>query len=365
VNNRDIPNLEKLAFKALMQSGLFNIELPGDTSPEYQETVQGLLEHKIYAEILPQAVIDDNRETVREILNSNPELLLIPLPKNCIIESQHTWQRFDLSGETLLSIAAKRHQLEMIKILWPCFDWCEQTDEVMAEKEAALACWNAYEFETDERGNNRINIPEEYANLIQELVNVFSQETFPNGSKQHGHGQLSVETEAALENFFNRLLPEEATRLNAYLDPELLLYAAYAGYFNNFDTFQNEEQQNAFCIRVIGLAQSVLSPETAKIFCEGLYNVINKKITDRAASLKLRGGESFYRAVREPLMGLGFDHLIGSSHYGPVVARVACARSAGRDGARFWNHYVKQKLQACRTYAATRPESEIVCNFMR
>jgi hypothetical protein len=125
---------------------------------------------------------------------------------------------------------------------------------------------------------------------------------------------LSGETEEALKAFFNQLLPEEATRLDDYLDPELLLYAAYAGYHNNFHTFQNWEQRDAFCIRVIGLAQSVLSPETAKIFCEGLYYVVteNRKISACAASLKFKDGLPFYRLDRELLSGLGFDHLIGA-----------------------------------------------------
>jgi hypothetical protein len=126
---------------------------------------QPLLENKKLA----QAVIDDNRERVNGMLKAKPELLLTLLPNNFTIVSQHTWQRFDLSEETLLSIAVKRHQLEMINNMWSYLDMLEQIDfkkwggTVRVAKEAVFTYWDAYEFYTDEDGNNCIVISNEYA----------------------------------------------------------------------------------------------------------------------------------------------------------------------------------------------------------
>jgi len=63
------------------------------------------------------AVIDDDRKMVQGILNKNPELLFIDPPANLVIESQHTWNKF--YAESALNMAAKRKQIEMIKIMMP------------------------------------------------------------------------------------------------------------------------------------------------------------------------------------------------------------------------------------------------------
>jgi hypothetical protein len=260
----------------------------------------------------------------------------------------------------------------MIKTLWPYFYLLEQqTEEMMVENETALACWHEYEFYTE----NKIVIPDEYATILNELINVFSQETFPNSAAKWGYGQLSEETEGALKDFFNRLLPEGPTRLDEHLDPELLLYAAYSGYENHFRRFKNWDQRDAFCIRVIGLVQSVLSPESAEIFCEGLKNVIENriKISVNAVALKLSGGESYYRSSRESVSGLGFRYLIGEGRWGAVSLGRHCSRGAwpsltlggALNAEELWESHVKQKLTTYSTYAVAHPKSEVVCNFKK
>jgi hypothetical protein len=325
---------------------------------------------------LAQAVIDDDRVTVRNMLNANPELLLIPLPKNFTIESQYTWQRFDLSGETLLSIAAKRHQLEMIKIMLPCFNLLlEQTDlakreEVIAEKEAALACWHEYQFYTEwnaydyyNESVSKIVIPKEYADLIDKLIRIFRQETLPNGMDQYSYGQLSKQTEDALAIFFKQLLPENATRLDEYLDPELLLYAAYdAGYVNHFNTFQHWEVRDAFYIRVIGLVQSVLPPETAKIFCEGLSRVVieNKERSDCADALQLPCGEFFYRLSRESFTRLGFEYFIGAH---PTTSRLCSRFSRGGNFCIYFSNVCETKASEFSGLMQSQPHVKINPSF--
>jgi hypothetical protein len=65
---------------------------------------------------------------------------------------------------------------------------------------------------------------------------------------------------------------------------------------------------------VRGLIQSVLTPETAKIFCESLDDVVTaikkgekKEISKEAASHKLKSGEAFYRVSRDSKEGAGFN----------------------------------------------------------
>src|SRR3990167_5591964 len=105
---------------------------------------------------------------------------------------------------------------------------------------------------------DKIVIPEKYANIAKSLIDVFKEETFPNAT-------LSEKTESALSSLFNMLLPEQAVKLDDYLDIELLLLAVYQAYRDNFGAFQDWQQRNAFCIRTMGLIHSVLGPETAKI----------------------------------------------------------------------------------------------------
>lgn len=63
---------------------------------------------------------------------------------------------------------------------------------------------------------------------------------------------------------------------------------------------------------------TVLSPEKAKIYCEGLDDVVEAlkagketKISEKASSHKLKGGQSFYRSSRDSKEGQGFSFLTG------------------------------------------------------
>ena len=291
-----------------------------------------------------QAVIDDDHKTVKRLLDVRPGLLLLKAPAGLQIQSQYTWVTFDVENESALSIAAKRKQINMIKLLLPYYDKLEQTGEVIQGKAEALLAWKAYTIQKNASGEDEIVIPSDYANYALSLINVFKVETFPNGVK----GKFSEKTEDALKLFSDILLPKKATKLDDYIDPELLLLALYKAYRDQFYTFQNWEQRDAFCVRMIGLAQSVLTPETAKIFCEGLYYVAgeNRKISDRAESLKLLGGESFYRASRESRSGLGIEYLCGLRWWGvDVVSVLSSARIGRRGAAGAWKNYVKQKQQ--------------------
>lgn len=270
-----------------------------------------------------QAMIDDDRETIAKITKARPDLLLAPMPAGFVIKSKYTHQQFDLAGETILAAAAKRKQIKMIELLLPYYNKLEQTEDVIKAKRDALSAWKAYEIQKNAEGEDEIIIPKEYADYAQSLIDVFKDEIFPNGVPGVNNVPLNVvlseRTEGALESLLNILVPKTAVKLDEHIDEELLLLAIFKAYVINFPTFNhNWDKLDALCIRLMGLTQSALTPESAKIWCEGLDGVVTaiqkgkeKEISAQAALHKLIGGEDFYRASRGSRIGAGFEFLCG------------------------------------------------------
>ncbi|OGT38518.1 MAG: hypothetical protein A3F11_04495 [Gammaproteobacteria bacterium RIFCSPHIGHO2_12_FULL_37_14] len=300
-SNRQIPMLKKLAHKSLITHSLFKMN---------DDVIHPMVREEVMRQFL-QAVMNDNSDLVKQLLDKHPELLVVkPIAydeKEFVIESPYTWQRFDVEDKDALTIAVKRKQFKMIELLLSYYDKLEQTEAVMTAKTDALSKWSHYEMHNDE-----IVIPREYAAYLESLIDVFANETFPNGTAIDS--PLGEQTEEALNWFRKITLPNKAVKLDDdALDPELFLYAFYKRYVNHFNRFQNWGQRDHFCIKVGGWIQSLLTPETAKIFCEGLYYVVeeNRAINHRAESLKLLDGESFYRSSRDSLSALGGKYLCG------------------------------------------------------
>lgn len=178
-----------------------------------------------------QAVIDDNKGLVRTILNGNAYRLLKNAPSGCTITSKYTWQKFDIEGETALSIAVKRKQIEMIKILIAYTDKIDQTKENNDAIQNALSKWSHYQTERiDELDDNDASvirevifrfcygdrpdiypqeiffIPPAYRLYVQSLIDAFSTELFPNGA-DNINAQLSNPTETALQMMRENSLP--------------------------------------------------------------------------------------------------------------------------------------------------------------
>ncbi len=252
---------------------------------------------------LLQAVVDDDSKKVKRILEGNPELLLEKPDERLVLESKYTWQKF--YAESALTMAVKRKQIKMIELLLPYYDKLEQTEELIKAKTEALSAWTFYKTQKNAQNEDEIVINPDYATYAQSLIDVFKEETFPNGIPGVAGVPMTValseKTELARSFLFNILLPKKAVKLDDHIDPELFLLALYKAYCDNFHLFENWDQRDAFCVRMIGLAQSALSPETAKIFCEGLYYVVeeNRQISARAAALKLLDGAAFYRSSRD------------------------------------------------------------------
>ncbi len=273
---------------------------------------------------LAQAIVDDDRDTVKAMLEKKPELLLFK--PDVIVTSDYTGQRFSVDGN-FLGLACRRKQIEMVKIITPYFDkliagidtdteeYDEEIARVKAIKNAGLAQWLKYPTDA----NGEIQVPVDYQAIIEDLIKVFESETIAAGTADFR--TLSTNIETAMETLYNHLIPnfkeEDISKRHVFtkqnhLDVELLLYAAYKAYDTHFNLFQSWEQRDAYCIRVIGILQNSLPPETAKIFCEGIYSVVeeNSAISGRAAELKLKDGTSFYCGADFALRsGLVFEFL--------------------------------------------------------
>jgi hypothetical protein len=144
----------------------------------------------------------------------------------------------------------------------------------------------------------------------------------------HERCKLSEATEKALVGLREMLLPATITPSN-YFNINQFLLAACEAYISQFDTFQNWDQRDVYCVRIIGLLQSLVSPELGKIFCESLFDVIEKGrvISQRAANLKFADGSSFYRSGSSSSSGLGFNFL--SSFFGGASGRSGGLRAGG------------------------------------
>jgi hypothetical protein len=308
---------------------------------------EGVMKKRAFEPLL-LAVMEDDRKKAALILEQYPEYALrVKQKQKLIFESKYTFQKFDLEGCSPLALACQMRELEMVKLLLPAADSyiaslkreegalkeaalkekreekgeedtqgalknLEKTiKQAEEERTKALALWKPYATHHNERGEEEITIPPYYQALLQPLIDAFTREAFPNGEEMEA--LLSDVTEVALASFREQILPPTPIKPD-YLDPELLLLAAYMAYDLNFNQFQSWDQREHFCAKVIGFIQSILSPETAKVFCEGLYEVVeeNKPISARAASLRLlRYGRRettapFYREAASSVVGLGY-----------------------------------------------------------
>lgn len=258
-----------------------------------------------------KAVVNDDRETAGRMLESRPDLLLMTPPKGMTVKTL-AWQTFYAEAAPLM--AAKRGQIEMLKMMRPYFDRLPDQEKVNTTLSAIKEAW-AYQSKKNGQGVDQIMIPEAYTYYANKLVDAFIEQPIQNNAN------LSASAQSAFLAFFNMLLPKGAVHLDNYINPGVLLLALLNTYRDHFNHFQYWDQRSAFCVRIIGLAQSVLSVEDAKIFCEGLYQVVGvignrKELSTRAKQLKLDNSQtSFYPLAGRPNVdsttGLGFQFLCG------------------------------------------------------
>lgn len=238
-----------------------------------------------------QASCDGDAQTVTSMLDNDPTLILREPSSDLVIESKNTGLKF--YAENAASVAAKLNQLEIFKIILASFDKLEQTTEVKAARAEALSYLKLYEQTED---GNDIVIPQAYEDQIRNLIGLLAGNRVCRNDPRGVKGELSAEE--ALDNFFKMLVPENAIKLQDYLDVQLLLLACYKVYRNS--TLGHENNDHFFCVRVIGSIQSVLPLEMIKVLYSGIKN----------RSLP-SDNQEWYRASRDEREGLGVKHFIG------------------------------------------------------
>ncbi len=243
---------------------------------------------------LAQAIVDDERPTVKAMLELKPQLLL--MQPNVIIKSAYTGQQFSI--ENFLGVAARRRQIAMVTLITSYFDQLTQVPEYQqqahAMKQAGLAEWREYVYLSHKE---RFGIPVEYHAIIDPIVAAFLNE--------------ENELESIMESLYDLLLRKSLFTKAYHIDVELLLYAAYAGYM----LLQTDAQMNAYERRVLGFLQKCVAPETAKIFCSGYIGLHCTPVEE----LVFNNGRKYYsQPGKELISGLGFNW------YCEIMPHLAC-----------------------------------------
>src|SRR3990167_730368 len=209
--NRKIPTLKVMAFKAaLTEQGLFRQDVkatyisPGQITIEDKTgTFPSDIVEKVTQRFL-QAVINDDRQTVKVMMDKMPQLLLVTPSSYLVVESQKTWQKF--YAEPALTMTYKLKQIKMTELLLSYYDKLPQ-DDVVKAKTAGLSAWKPYAILKNANNDAKILIPQEYTSLAQSMVDVFREETFPNGIPGKNNIpwkiKLSERTESALSSLLD------------------------------------------------------------------------------------------------------------------------------------------------------------------
>jgi len=272
---------------------------------------------KLEMQPLLQAVIDDRRDEVKKILDKNPRLASID-PKDLgitEIESKLTWQIFE--PEYLLSMALKRQQLQMVKVLLP---YLKNIKPTQVEKH-----WTLPVLDEKQRTALEVKIQDKYIEkLLLPLIRIISKDTKVRvvvKGNVYEVQHLGAETANALEDVRKKLLNDKTIKLlflqealnqENYYDVIQLLWAAYRAYDTHFNDLQDWNRRDLYGICVAGFILPLVHPEIGKMYCESFYDVINsgQAISAWAMQLKLVGGGlDFYRSSRSSRSGQGFEFL--------------------------------------------------------
>ncbi|KTD02198.1 F-box protein [Fluoribacter gormanii] len=222
---------------------------------------------------LVQAVIDNDLETAKRILDANPTLLLPQHVKENVtskaVESQKTWQV--LYAEAPLKIARMRRQHQMVEFLLPYFDNIptsnangqEEASKQLREAEIALEKQQAFTIRMIHEG------------LFKPLVNALKTCKYCN----HKSNLMQYTDANVLEELIklkNIIRSKNPVSLENAMDPALLLEEAYRIALGKSDIINIKDPQDMwndsirsdqvrfFSIKVIGYLQSLLHLELAK-----------------------------------------------------------------------------------------------------
>ncbi|WP_392536669.1 hypothetical protein [Legionella sp. 227] len=217
---------------------------------------------------LVQAVIDNDIESAKRILDANPTLLL---PQHVqvnvtskAVQSQKTWQVF--YADAPLKIARVRRQPQMVEFLLPYFDNIpiskangkEEASKQLREADIALEKQQAFTIKMIHEG------------LFKPLVNALK--TCKHCKHEANHMQYNdANVTEELIKLKDIILSKKPVSLENAMDPTLLLEEAYRIALGKSDIINIKDHQEMcndqvsfFSIKVIGFLQGLLHLELAK-----------------------------------------------------------------------------------------------------
>lgn len=253
---------------------------------------------------LIESILDNNISEVKVILDKYPELLIYNQFQNLEVQSKCSWHKFYAEKPLTMVTHPNRKQLVMMRILLPYFYKLEQKGILKSARDEILSQWvfpDSYDLLADTNS---------YQIYIEWLVHLFSRESFPHGFNMD---RLSDTTENALNELYRMLLPTNTIKLDDYVDVEQLLYITCKTFKDRWKDFGTWNHREAFCIRVIGLLQSLVSRETAHIIRSGFAKIFiykDKTIpTDTDGPIVFSTGETFFHKSPTARSGIGYQFM--------------------------------------------------------
>jgi|GEM_PF-5617063 len=252
--------------------------------------------------LLLQATIDDDRQTVKTILDCEPQLLLAD-PSVNEIESKHSWQksstkpvllmgekgsdsidngieskytRQKFSTEPAFLMAQKLRRLEITKIMFPYF---EQLASEAKENKTADQTEDPNQYwalplslkKAEQQKNEKLQ--EEYIkDYIEPLIKWV--ETRWEESPSTIFGEIISMVKA-----FRKILlfPDKAIIIGDYIDMEQLLIASYKVLNRSFERFSKNSFLRLFVNLITYSIQSVIPPTLAKAYDTRVSKVVKDR----------------------------------------------------------------------------------------
>ena len=169
------------------------------------------------------------------------------------------------------------------------------------------------------------------------------------------HSNTDEDCASALQKFRDYLeyMKNEVIKTGKHFNHQLLVEAfkMHEEAYNDFGGWDSRKN-NLFWRKVIGFIERYLPSCDAQAFCQGTYDIVeNGEKLKR--SLKFRyNNDLFFPLDSNPAVRLGNEY--AAAGWGGWRARAV-----------YYKLYVEQKLQTCRTYAATPNKENSVCNLLR
>ncbi len=221
--------------------------------------------------VLQQAVLEGNIPLIQKILMAHPTLLLQEPEKRNLIQNPLTKKK--IIGEIPFAMALKTRQNTVIEAM---LSYLKQIEN---GQERALQLWEEVE-----------NIPPEEPYDFDALMVIIAQEVFPNGAM----GDLSFETEQAVDAFYNSFSPIDAIALNDDYDVLVQLLSMKNAFIKYFDRL--DEPQRKLYHLVFRFLQSLLQHEDGMVFFKGVYETVQCTNSYRSSS----DDEAIYHRKVEP-----------------------------------------------------------------